>query len=209
MTPPDEEWLVRAIDVSSHQPRDLTAIIAEHRAEHVIVRLYIPGERPSPEHSVAQIESTRANNASIGGYCWCYLSFDPVATVRQALLLAELAGVKLPILWLDCETYNPTGNNVEDPGPNAAWLRAAIAECRRLGVRPGIYTALWWVQSYLSDDFGEFADIPTWLAKYNHIETLESVEPLPGSSRAMVYGHQFSADSVDLSVFRRKATEVA
>lgn len=197
------------MDVSSWQPRDLTALIAAHQIEHVVVRLYIPGERPPPEHSVAQIESARANGCTVGGYVWCYRSFDPVDTVRQGLLLAEIAGVKLPILWLDCETYNPTGNNVEDPGPDAAWLKAAIAECRHLGVRAGVYTARWWVRLALGDDFSEFSDVPTWLAEYNHVATLESVKPLPGSSRAMVWGHQFSADSVDLSVFRAEATELA
>lgn len=206
MTPaPAPGRLVRAIDVSSHQPRDLTAIIAEHQAEHVVVRLYLPGERPPPEHSIAQIESARANQCSVGGYCWCYRSFDPANTVRQALLLAEIAGVALPILWLDCETYNPTGHSVEDPGPDAAWLRAAIAECRRLGMRPGIYSAMWWVKEYLGE-LSQFGKLPTWIADYNNIPTLDGVEPLPGSSRAMVYGHQFSADTIDLSVFRHEYT---
>ncbi len=78
--PPEPAPLVRAMDVSSHQPTDLTALIQAHRIEHVIVRLYQPDEQPSQDITREQIASTRANGCTVGGYMWLYAAWEP----RQA-----------------------------------------------------------------------------------------------------------------------------
>ena len=92
--------LVHAIDVSSHQPRDLSAIIGQHRPAHVVVRMYLPEESPPQEHSVAQVESARANGCSVGAYVWAYRSSDPRETVRDGLALARRCGLEPPVLWI-------------------------------------------------------------------------------------------------------------
>lgn len=178
--------LVRAIDVSNYQPTDLSELIAQTGAEHVVVRLSLPGERIRPEIALAQIASAKANGCTVGGYVWAYADVDPAQTVRDALALAETAGVKLPVLWIDCE---------EDPGPDALWLRVAVAECRRLGVQPGIYTGSWWWDRRFGGDV-EFAGLPFWLAIY------DGVANLPDG----LAGKQYAADGVDRDVFRNEYT---
>ena len=131
--------LVRGIDVSSHQSSDLGTLIRTHGPKHVVVRLYLPEENPLQDHTRAQIASARAAGCTVGGYVWCYQDLDPRKTVRDAVTLARSVHLMLPVLWLDCETYK-NSSGVTESGPDAAWLRAAIDECRQLGVKPGIYT---------------------------------------------------------------------
>lgn len=191
--------LVRAIDVSSHQPRDLSGILAVHDVEHVVVRLYLPWEKPAQEHTRAQVESARALGKSVGGYVWAYAAADPLETVTEGLRLARSCGLEVPVLWIDCETYTEDGN-VVDRGPDAAWLRAAVGECVGRGVRPGIYTGAWWWRAYMGDTT-EFGEVPLWAAVYNWVADLASVK-LFGGWREVV-GHQYSANGIDLDVFRR------
>jgi GH25 family lysozyme M1 (1,4-beta-N-acetylmuramidase) len=171
---------VYAIDVSSHQPRDLTAIIQQHQPTHVICKMYLSIEVISQEHTRAQWRSAQASGCTLGGYVWCYRSFSPVETVREAVGLARSAGVTLPVLWLDCETY---GSPVSDHGPDTAWLRAALAECERLGVRVGIYTGEWWVRDHFPGGratFAEFNPYPLWLALYDGIPDYAVWRPFSG-----------------------------
>jgi hypothetical protein len=174
--------LVRGIDVSSHQASDLRTLIGQHRPAHVVVKLYLPVENVSGDYSRAQITSAKAAGCTVGGYVWCYGSEDPRKTVRDAIGLARSAGVELPVLWLDCESYT-VGGEVRDPGPDAAWLRAAIDESRELGVKPGIYTGGWWWRERMNNS-REFADLPLWAADYNGNADIEDVRLFGGWTHA-------------------------
>jgi hypothetical protein len=193
------ETVVPAIDVSSHQPRDLRHLIREFRPAHVITKLYLPEESIPQAHTRAQLDSAQAAGCTVGGYVWCYRSLDPAKTVRDAVGLARSCGVELPVLWLDCETYE---GSTFDPGPDAAWLRAAVAQAERLGVRPGIYTGHWWVRDHFPGGAAAFADfnqLPLWLADYDGLPALNFRRPFSGFTR--LHGKQYSADGLDLNVF--------
>jgi hypothetical protein len=189
--------LVEAIDVASYQPADLSAIIATSHAEHVIVRLYLPQERPAQQHSLDQIASARANGCSVGGYCWVYPDLDPVQTVRNALSLAARATLALKVLWLDVETY------MGQPAPGVAWLRAAADECARIGVRCGIYSGVWYVRSYMPDA-AMLADLPLWTAQYDGVADPDQVTLYGGWTKAA--GKQYRIDSIDHDVLRSEYT---
>jgi hypothetical protein len=193
-TPPwTRSTLVQAIDVSSHQPRDLSAIIRQHRPDHVIVRMYLPEENPPQEHSIAQVESARENGCSVGAYVWAYRSSDARQTIRDGLALARRCGLEPPVLWIDCETYLDV-----DPGPDATWLREAVDECRRAGVQPGIYTGGWWWRDKLGNST-EFADLPLWAAEYCEPRDPASCTLFGGWTRAA--GKQWTENPVDRSTF--------
>ena len=189
------------MDVASYQPRDLTALITEHNVKHVVVRMYLPGETPSPDHSRAQVTSALLNGCSVSPYMWAYRSFDPVASVRNALQVARSEGLDPAILWLDCETYLDV-----DHGPAVTWLLRAVRECGRRGVLAGLYSAVWWLQGYLQD-WSDFTGLPLWLAQYDGNPTLDDVVLPAGWRPDMLWGKQYSADGIDLDVFRRAATE--
>lgn len=186
--------LVPAIDVASYQPRDLGDIIREHRPAHVVVRMYLPGERPSPQHSIDQVSSARAEGCTVGAYLWAYQSFGPRESVRHALELARLCGMDPPpVLWIDCETFLD-----REPGPDADWLRTAVEECRVQGALPGIYTAGWWWRGYMANT-REFADLPLWTAEYDGIANLGKVQLYGGWTRAC--GKQWAGTGLDRDVF--------
>lgn len=191
------------IDVSSHQSRDLRTLIGTHRPAHVVVKLYLPEESISQDHSRAQIASALAAGCTVGGYVWCYRDENPRKTVRDAIGLARSAGAELPVLWLDCETYKVNGE-IRDPGPDAAWLREAVAESRALGIRPGIYTGGWWWREFM-DNSREFAELPLWAAEYDGNPDVDDVTMFGGWTRAS--GKQYaerlpSGDGLDQNVFR-------
>jgi hypothetical protein len=98
-----------------------------------------------------------------------------------------------PVLWIDCETYLD-----EDPGPDATWLREAVDECRRAGVRPGIYTGGWWWRDKLGNTT-EFADLPLWAAEYCEPRDPASCTLFGGWTEAS--GKQWTENPVDRSVF--------
>lgn len=194
--------IIHGIDVSNYQPRDLSGIIAEHRPGHVVVRMFLPEERPPQEHSMDQIKSARSNGCSVGTYVWAYRSLDPRKTVRDAIDLARRCELEPPVLWIDCETY-VEGGEVRDAGPDAEWLRTAVDECRVLGVQPGIYTGAWWWRQYMSNS-AEFADLPLWTATYDEVADLGKVALFGGWTRAG--GKQYSEQlpdgrSLDRNVF--------
>jgi hypothetical protein len=146
------------------------------------VKLYLPEESISPDHARAQIASARAAGCTVGGYVWCYGTLDPRKTVRDAIALARSANLALPVLWLDCEKYTDS-RGVTDPGPDAVWLRAAIDESRKLGVRPGIYTGGWWWHEVMANT-REFSDVPLWAAEYDGNPDLADFAPFGGWTRA-------------------------
>lgn len=194
---------IQALDVSSNQPSDLSAIINQEKPDHIVVRMYIPGERPPAQYSLDQVASARAAGCTVGAYLWAYRSFDPRKSVRDALAVAKQCGMDPPpILWIDCELYK-VGNSVEDPGPDADWLRQAIDECRQQGVQPGIYTGGWWWKGYMGDT-QEFGDVPLWAAEYQGAAVPSAVTLFGGWKQA--HGKQWSGTGLDRDVFLMEAT---
>jgi len=199
------------MDVSSWQPRDLSELIAEHQPQHVVVRLYLPEEKPSQHHSFAQLVSARLNGCSVGGYVWAYQGLDPAKTIKDAVTLASEASLRFarpsntrfwterrprnPVLWVDCETYK------DEPGPDRHWLTEAWYAADSLGVAMGIYTARWWWQKYVENTH-MFWDVPLWLAQYDHDPALSSVLLFGGWERAA--GKQWTNTPVDLSTFSHR-----
>ncbi len=197
---PPAPRLVRAIDVSSHQPTDLTEIIRKTQAEHVIVKLYLPGEDIPQEHSLAQIASAKVNGCSVGGYFWLYRSFDACQSVRDVLALARRAELQLSRLAIDYEPY------VDGSIPTIEQLWQAVDECQMQGIQPIIYTGVWcWPPTQ------EFADYPLWVAEYDGEPTLD-FKPFGGWNKCvakqyLVDGTTFAPMKIDLDVVSAEATE--
>ena len=192
--------------MSNYQPKDLRLLIQQTGAQHVVVRMGLPWEQDGlKQWSIAQVKSARQNGCSVGAYAWAYRSASPVKTVREGLGLAHLTmGGDPPILWIDCERYLLPGQPGFDPGPNAAWLRAAHAECEKQGVQMGIYTGRWWLDQYLPEYF-EFTQLALWLADYDGRPDLDRVTLPPGWPRERLLAHQFTDTPCDQSVFRLEA----
>lgn len=188
--------LVKGMDVSSHQPRDLSALIREHQPEHIIVKLYQTIENIPAQYSIDQIHSAQANGCSVSGYVWLYHGVDPEQQVADALAVADLAGVHLPVLWIDLETY-------EGEGPTREEALAAVQACEAHEVQPGIYTGNWYVHDYWGGDVGELGSQIVWLADYNGVPDLNT--PSPYWSTPYIVGHQYSDKPVDMDVFHPSA----
>ena len=194
IAPPEQPpAFVRAMDVSSHQPTDLTELIAANGVQHVIVKLYHSAEQPSPDISRAQIASALANGCTVGGYVWPYKGLDARLAVREAIAVARSAGLKLPILWIDYEPYETSQNK-----PTWEEMAAAVDECYLFGVQPGIYSGAWcW-------DLGDvFVALPLWAAQYDN-DDIEDFTQFGGWQ--VCGGKQYTSDPVDLSVFRPEYT---
>ncbi len=187
-----QDRVVEGLDVSSFQPADLTNVIASSHAEFVLVKLYLPEERPPQETSLNQIASVQRNGKRVGGYVWAYADLDAVKTVDDAIDLAVRGGVQLRTLWLDVETYEGK------PGPGMVWLRKAADRCRARGVQAGIYTGKWYWDEYMKGVTG-LADLPLWLAQYDNVPDLNQVKLFGGWTRAV--GKQYRVDSIDHDVF--------
>jgi hypothetical protein len=202
------------IDVSSHQPADLTDIIREHKPEHVIVRVYLDHESPPLSHSAAQIASARAMGCTVGGYIWAYQSVDPAVTIDRTIRACAQIGLVLPVCWIDCETYASRSGVILDEGPDAKWLRAALARAHEYEMPCGIYTASWWVKGHFPggyDAYREFAGLPQWLAEYDGVANLDDFEPFSGITQ--ISAKQWSvwkgAYELDRTVIRDEFTIAA
>ena len=192
---------VAGIDVSSHQPRDLSAIIAATAAEHVVTKMYLPMESISQDHTRAQVASAQAHGCSVGGYVWGYRSVDPGETIDAVIALCASMGLVLPLLWLDCEVY------LDDPGPERGWLRAAKARADFYGMKLGIYTGVWWIDGHFPGGqaaFAEFADWPLWLADYRNWGDIGNVPRPLGFDH--LEGWQWSGASIDRDWFDESVT---
>lgn len=187
--------LVHGLDVSSYQPRDLSALIATHDVEHVVVKCYLPQESPPEAHSIAQIASALENGCTVAGYFWLYQSLPAGQQARDALALIRSCGVEPPVLWIDLEPY--TDNTV----PSVGQVQEAVAAIEAEGARPGIYTGAWcWPR------FGHttaFAHLPLWAAVYAGGRTLD-IPLFGGWNQAL--GHQYTSTPVDLNVFDESVT---
>lgn len=186
---------VPGMDTSSYQPRDLSALIAAHGVEHVVVKAYQTIEHIDRQHSIDQMVSARANGCSVGAYVWLYAGISPAHQVQDALRVAEDAGEALPLLWLDLEPYT------DGSMPSVYETHQAVDECRRQGVAVGIYTGAWcWPRMGNTE---AFSDLPLWAAVYQGGPTLNI--PLFGGW-TFASGHQYTSNPVDLSVFLPEVT---
>lgn len=185
---------IKTMDVSSHQPTDLTALIQENQVEQVIVRLYLPWEQPSQDISRAQIASAKAAGCRVGGYCWLYPESDPHDTVYQAGVLARDCGLNLEHLWIDIEPYEG------GPIPSVDRIRTALNTCAAYGIQGGIYTSEWcWAHG------NQFTDIPLWAAQYDGIADPNVFTPFGGWSACAA--KQYQGDPIDLSAWRPEYAE--
>lgn len=192
------------MDVSSHQPSDLSALIAAHQIEHVIVKLYqtrevIPQRLIAQDWSRMQIASAQANKCTVGGYVWLYKAWPGALQARDAILLAQKCNVILPHLDIDFEPYT------DGTMPTVDQLRQAIGQCRYLGIAPRIYVAKWVTDQY-GLDLSEFAadGVPLWAAQYDGIADPDVFTPFGGYTRCEV--KQYQTDPVDLDIMRREVT---
>lgn len=192
--PPAPAALIRTMDVSSHQPADLTALIAETGATQVIVRMYQPGELPSQDHSHLQIESARQNGCRVGGYMWLYAAWDARQQIRDAVALARDCGLNLRYLWIDYEPYT------DGTKPTGDQLAQAVSECWEQGVNPGIYSGKW---CWPDDD--TFFGIPLWAAQYDGIESVDNFIPFGGWTQCAA--KQYQGSPIDLSAWRPEYAE--
>ncbi len=184
---------IHGMDVSSHQPRNLSTLIAQYQVQHVIVRMYLPEETPPEAHSLAQVESARANGCTVGAYCWAYPSLEPRKTVQDAVVLARRCGMDPPpVLWIDCEDYLDV-----DHGPSVPWLAEAVHEAYRLGVEPGIYTGAWWWVPRTGNS-AAFHTLPLWSAEYGTPHDLETWTSYGGWTHLSM--KQYQGNPIDLNV---------
>lgn len=194
---PTPTELVQAIDVSNFQPTDLTDLIAQNEAEHVIVRLFHSGESPSRQHSIAQIESVQANNKTLGGYVWPYRNLDSRRQIESSLSILNDTQTTIPILWLDIEPY-------ENTLPTLQEIEGCIEVCASLHQMCGIYTGKW-----VWDSLGNpqvFSYLPLFHAEYDIPPSL-TLRNLYGGWTVCA-GHQYTSTPLDRSIFDRQYTQV-
>lgn len=198
----------KAIDVSSHQPRDLTALIQTHRPDHVIVKLYMPWENVAWATTAAQVSSARANGCTVGGYVWAYRSADPIATIDAVIERCASIDLVLPLLWIDCETYNDAQGRVIDPGPDSEWLARAVDHAERVyQMKCGIYTGRWWVRDHFpggESAFAGFNRLPLWLSYYDAMPDIDAWTPFSGFTQ--IAAKQWTSSPVDQNVIRAEYT---
>ncbi len=198
----------KAIDVSSHQPTNLTTLIHQHGPSHVIVKLYMPWESVSFNHSAQQITSARANGCTVGGYVWAYRSADPLATIDQVIARCASVDLVLPLLWIDCETYTDKDGTILDEGPNADWLAKAVEHAENNYDMPcGVYTGLWWINDHFPGgqaEFANFARLPIWLSDYDNDPNINAVELPQGWTEAAA--KQYTDKPIDMSSIRDQYT---
>ena len=203
--------ILKAIDVSSHQPRDLTALIQTHQPDHVIVKGYLPIENISQDHTRAQVRSARQNGCTVGMYVWCYRSSSPIETIDSIISLCASMDLSLPLLWLDCETYTGANGAVIDPGPDSDWLARAVDHAERVyQMKCGIYTGRWWVRDYFpggESAFAGFNRLPLWLSLYDAMPDINIWIPFSGFTH--LAAKQWTSSPIDINVIRSEYTVYA
>jgi hypothetical protein len=153
--------MATAIDVSNHQPQDLTELIKTFNPDFVIVKMYLPEEWPPQSWSFNQAASAKANGKKVWGYFWGYLDLDPRKSAVDAIQLLKACGGEQ--LIIDVEPYVSAYPPYDVSMPSQNWLRAAVDTCITHGITPWIYTGKWcW-------NLGtEFAYLKLHNAQYDH-----------------------------------------
>lgn len=199
--------VLRAIDVSSAQPRDLSAIIAEHNPDLVIVKHYQPEEHfgagwtPSmtQQWTLDQVASVKACGKVPLAYFWLYADLDPRRAVGNTLELMAKGGVDILFDAPDVETY---GAAQSIPGEHV--IAPALDELDKNGAGDSpIYSS-----SEMWRRIGSpmtFKGRKSWGAggdRYNTGgEWPESLDDAPRFGGLEPIGHQFTSVPLDRSIF--------
>ncbi len=194
---------VSAIDVSSHQGKDLSGLIAAYRPEHIICKAYQDVELggAGADYTIKQAASARAHGLTTGFYIWIYGNMDGARQAANALDTIRAASPTKPaVVFADLETYTDNSS----PGPTV--IRAAIAELERQGYTPAIYTGNWWIKGYYPGGeaafSAEYGRLGIWLSQYDGVADLESTVMPAGYPRESLVGKQYSGSPIDRSVMR-------
>jgi hypothetical protein len=158
------ELNVHAIDTASYQPRNLGPLIQAYQAKHVVPHIYMPNEGPGPQYSRDQINSTRDNDATVGGYVFPYRPTDSVDYYfHNTLDICASVGLALPVGWVDAEP-SPFG-----PGPDERWMDAWVEKSLSVGMLPGLYCNRdWFVRHPEFQKYGAMG-VVLWLANWDHV----------------------------------------
>ena len=113
-------------------------------------------------------QGARSMGIPVGGYHFPSPhigdSQDPKKEVQQFLraLGPIQAGDMLPVLDLEAGVKR-------DPGHNRQWALEFLKEFEcETGIRCVVYTARWYVGSYLKGDIGDLSQYPLWVADYTN-----------------------------------------
>jgi hypothetical protein len=170
-------------------------LIAKYQPDHVVVKLYQTIESIPQNYSRDQIASAQAAGCTVAGYVWLYADSDPRAQIRDVVALAKSCGLT-GVLWIDVEPY------IDHTIPTVDQVSEALDECRVLGVKAGIYSGEWvFEQCFPGITSLAQVGIPIWVAEYNGVSDLLTVTAFGGWRQEMIWGHQYSADTIDLNVF--------
>lgn len=186
--------LLRAMDVSSYQPEDLSFLIRSNDVSHVIVRLYQPIENPPQSHSLNQVASARLQGCTVSGYYWLYRDVNIETQVDSVVALAKLANISPSVpLLLDWEEYKNTF------GPTPEQVALAILRARYLGYTTVVYSRKQFLEEVWTNAAALLTGVPLLLANYNGKADLEIDKPL-GFEDSELVGHQYASSPVDLDV---------
>lgn len=165
---------VHSLDCADYQPRDLGPLIHAYQARHVVVHLYMPGEGQGPDYSRDQINSTRDNGASAGGYTYPYTPYDDADRMLTNMLeLCESVGLQLPAAWVDTEYVSQKW-----PGPDEAWLDRWFDLCDSVQTISGPYCNPDWLSSRpWMQKYGRQGR-PLWLAHHG-VPADRTIYPAP------------------------------
>lgn len=158
------ELNVHSIDVASYQPRNLGPLIQAYQAKHVVPHLYMPNEGPGAQYSRDQINSTRDNGASAGGYVFPYRPTDSVEFYFQNTLeLCDSVNLPLPVGWVDAEPSS------FGPGPDERWMDGWVERSLSVSMTPGLYCNRDWFNTH--PEFQKYGamGVVLWLANWDHI----------------------------------------
>ena len=183
------------LDVSSHQPSDLSGLIRAHSPDFMIVRMYLPDEAPGLQLvSHLQVASCKYNNVDVWPYFWAYRGFNPEKSVDDAVNLCwdTCVDPRKQVLWIDCEDYLSS-----DPGPNADWLLRAAKEADSHKISLGIYSAPWWwnrADTMNGDE--QFHVWPLWVAQGDEQPAPTVFNPFGGWTQCQVkqWSYRYNLD---------------
>lgn len=146
--------ILYAIDVSNWQPADLGPLIAQHKPQHVVVRLSTESQH-HVDIAREQLSTALQAGCTVSGYVWCYLNQSPAEHTAHALSVAD--GFPVDLVWFDLE-----GDSANGQLDN--WLSQAVALVEARKKRAGVYTSAgWWRDNGDSQGFGR---LPLWLADW-------------------------------------------
>lgn len=178
-----------SIDVSNYQPADLGPLIAQHKPQHVVVRLSTESQH-HVDIARQQLATALQAGCSVSGYVWAYFDLPPVEHTAHALSVAD--GFPLALVWFDCEDDCP-------PGQLENWLSQAVDLTEQRGHRAGVYTSKGWWQGH--GDSQGFTRLPLWAAQPDGIASLDIVGLFGGWTAAAGKQWSTTGGTLDRDVF--------